>query len=35
LKEAAPGERLREAMAIPALSDAWREELRKRVPDPL
>ena len=33
LKEAAPGERLREAVAIPALSDAWREELRRRLPD--
>src|SRR3954452_9846965 len=35
LKEAAPAERLREAVAIPALSDAWREELQRRLPDQL
>jgi len=35
LKEAAPAERLRDAVAIPALSDAWREELRRRLPDRL
>ena len=32
LKESAEPRRLQEAVAIPALSDAWREELRRRLP---
>jgi len=32
LKEAVDPARLREAVARPALSDAWREEFRKRLP---
>ena len=33
LKEAIEPGRLREAIAIPALSDAWRNDLRKRLTD--
>lgn len=32
LKEPVDAERLRDTVMIPALSDAWREELRRRLP---